>query len=657
MPYKIWMATESSWSNSIDDVTAYTWHCAKMYEQQGHQVTVFFPSLNSETEATNQEAFLYDGSIRLIPYEVKQYYNLEKAESLSYNFTDRLEEIMKAEGIPLVLTGPLRGALLFHALQKRKVNWPYFRDLTILCYLQEPFFLLQKRNQAPLYRFDNYRLGLLEKQCLLDVDGLISPTASLLEMLKVELNCRDELEQKVTLIVPHPFEKRQKKPPSLDKEEAGGEQKEKAVYIGPLQYGYGILEWLKKFKELWDEGFSIALHIVGDKSLFEQKEEPMEEHLRKKYQSYIQKGLLTIEKPFYDQDIAELLQSYHYLLLPPERDSLPYLRLEAIVYNINFLSLDQDLREQLQAQPGNSSSNDYEKNKKMLSLQSYTNVYPLVMKSLQEIEEVRKNITIRTRRKTSLQKDSRELLLTAIMPCGHRINHLEESLVYLQSRFNQKLEIMIAVTKSKAESATRLFENIQGKYDLTVITTEQEDLIRAKKKALENAQGDYVTFLEAGDWPDPEYYQWAVQLLQEQEELSYIGSWYTLFDDFAILQDEQPCPAYEATLPFLLFQNSLLSHALVYRKKDLLHYGSLDPSFYGGSEDYECLINLVKQGCKGLVIPKKLYRYRFRLDEARNDQKVYWYHFYHLLSTKHQELYHKYSREIFCLLKANGRQL
>ena len=97
------------------------------------------------------------------------------------------------------------------------------------------------------------------------------------------------------------------------------------------------------------------------------------------------------------------------------------------------------------------------------------------------------------------------------------------------------------------------------------------------------------------------------------------------------------------------------SSGLVYKKESFLKSGLNDPQFVYGMEDYDSVINLVKNGYRGVVIPEFLFCYRVRKNSmARKFNKSNRLYLYQLLSEKHKSFYDSFATEIFGLLNANG---
>ena len=114
-------------------------------------------------------------------------------------------------------------------------------------------------------------------------------------------------------------------------------------------------------------------------------------------------------------------------------------------------------------------------------------------------------------------------------------------------------------------------------------------------------------------------------------------------------------PTFNPEPPFLLVHNTVNSSALVYKKQAFLQAGLNDARMLYGMEDYEGVINMVKQGFQGVVLPEALWNYRLRRNSMARaftvDKQLY---LYRLISEKHADFYATFAADIFNLLNANG---
>ncbi|MEJ0102871.1 MAG: hypothetical protein WDO19_10065 [Bacteroidota bacterium] len=114
-------------------------------------------------------------------------------------------------------------------------------------------------------------------------------------------------------------------------------------------------------------------------------------------------------------------------------------------------------------------------------------------------------------------------------------------------------------------------------------------------------------------------------------------------------------PAFTPEPPYILYFNLVCSGALVFKKEAFLQYGWNDKKLEYGLEDWDCVISMIKNGCRGSVIPEVLYYYRIRknsMSRRFTREKLLFSTSY--ISNKHADIYSKFASDLSNLYNANG---
>src|SRR5205085_10881754 len=97
------------------------------------------------------------------------------------------------------------------------------------------------------------------------------------------------------------------------------------VFYGKLTVQKGGLYLMKYFKELWDNGFSRSLYVLGGQDIIYHPEgRSMGDLIRKKFKKYIDEGLLKLEGKVEPRNISERLSRAEVVIIPSANDNLPY---------------------------------------------------------------------------------------------------------------------------------------------------------------------------------------------------------------------------------------------------------------------------------------------------------------------------------------------
>ena len=97
------------------------------------------------------------------------------------------------------------------------------------------------------------------------------------------------------------------------------------VFYGKLTVQKGALYLMKYFKQLWDNGFSRPLYLLGGQDIVYHPEgRSMGDIIKKRYKKYIDQGLLKLEGRVEPKDMAQRLSKAEVVIIPSANDNLPY---------------------------------------------------------------------------------------------------------------------------------------------------------------------------------------------------------------------------------------------------------------------------------------------------------------------------------------------
>ncbi|MEQ8927626.1 MAG: glycosyltransferase, partial [Fulvivirga sp.] len=623
-----WILTTEYPPLSGGGISTYCYHTGQMLQQEGHDVTVFVPDYTIKTKSVE----LKDG-VTIVKFrpDDSHFEYLGNESALSLSFSEVIKKYATDNDEPDFIEAQEYNGIAYFALQKKLTLEDYFPNTLFYVTAHAPGFLYLDYNQAPIYEIPMYWTGEMEKSVLKSADLVISPSQYLIDKTD---DYYDWSEQERTVIF-NPFKQ-------SDKPEFNFTPFD-IVFFGKLTPQKGCIELLSYFKRLWDQGFEHPLRLIGGGShFFYPKMMDLSDHLRKVYKSYIDKGLLIFEGHINPEYINTRLKKAHVVLVPSIVDNLPYTVLEAMSLGKIVLASDCGGHKELinSGKNGFIFSHDPQgesfisQMKSILSLENeeiqtigkyardtierncnYSNVHNQKINYLLENKTARKSskpkfpfIEDIERKKSSRQSSTTDKgKLTIIIPFFNMGNYINEAVDSVVNCTYPNKNILIIDDGSTDIRSIEALKKIELSGKVKVVRKENEGLSATRNFGANIANGEYIAFLDADDKVEPSYYEKAIKLIRKYNNVSFVGCWASYFEGSDI-----SWPSFNPEPPYLLAHNMINSSALVYKKNDFLSSGGNDRQMIYGMEDYDSVINMVKNGFRGVAIPEKLWGYRIR---------------------------------------------
>jgi len=108
----------------------------------------------------------------------------------------------------------------------------------------------------------------------------------------------------------------------------------------------------------------------------------------------------------------------------------------------------------------------------------------------------------------------------------------------------------------------------------------------------------------------------------------------------------------------MLVHNPINSSAIGLKRQTFIKHGTNSADLIYGMEDWESIINMVRRGCRGVVIPQQLFQYRVRkgsMSQSFTREKQLY--LLKVIAQKHHSFYAQYGAEIALILNSNGSAL
>lgn len=668
---KYWLLTTEYPPLYGGGIGTYCQHTARLLYREGHAVTVFFPDDN-----VTDHTVVMDEGIRIVRFNSQRggmgrY--LGYVPRLSYAFALVVQAFLQQEERPDYIESQEYLAIPYFLIQFKLLGYPVLRDVPIVLTLHSPAFLYLLYNREGVYEFPNYWTGELEVSCIQGADIIIAPSAYIIE----EVNKHTVIPAHKTVVVRNPYEpiKATLTPPAITRNEL--------VFYGKLSPQKGAFELFRYFKALWDAGFQHQLTVIGgtDKVYYPEMK-TMEQVLRAQYGRYFQQGLVSFTGKVPPARRDEHLSAAHVVLIPSNGDNLPYAAIEAMCTGKVVLASVQGGQREFIEDGVNGFLFDHtvshsfeEKLLHILSLDedrllrigqaametiakrfSYAAVYAGKMAALQSLRPKR---TLPQRFPFARPIDAEPHfykapmergLLSVVIPFYNMGRYIDDCVnSVLQSSYKDLEVLIIDDGSTDAESLQALKRWAQHPV-VQVIHKKNEGLATTRNYGAGRANGEFLAFLDADDKVNGSYYEKAIVVLQQYENVFFVGAWSQYFG-----QKQAVWPAWNPEPPYILLHNSVNSSALVYKKAAFLAGGLNVKDVDYGLEDYGSVIGLLSQGYRGVVLPECLFFYRVRRNSmyrGLNRYKVL--HSYQFIASQYEGLYKQYAPQLFNLLNANG---
>jgi glycosyltransferase involved in cell wall biosynthesis len=666
---KIWLLTSEFPPLFGGGISTYCLESAKMFSSSGHDISIITPDPNAKKiRVENKDTY------KVVYFNPENYYTstfLGHEANLSFAFSQAVKEYTSTDGIPDIIEAQEYMGIAYYMLQFKQLRYPVFKDLKILVTLHAPSFLYLEFNKVSVYQHPYFWIGEMEKFCIRAADMVVSPSAFLVN----ELKSRMKLDDIEIHIIKNPFAVNWNFQDSQVK-------KNKIVFFGKLIPQKGCLELIEFFKQGWKKGNPSTLYMIGGGNhLYHPEGMDMDDFINKKYKEEIKAGRLKLLGAIEPGKIKAHIADAHIIVIPSTVDNLPYTVLEAMANGKIVLASVQGGQSEIIIDQQNGFLFDYTnpdsfetKLQEILSLNddqrkniekqafldtsklfAYETIYDVKIKLLERLNTVIVNnhqfpfTRLFNPVNASINIEINGLL-SIVIPYYNMGRYIHETLDSIHKSTYKNIEIIIVNDGSTEQKSIEVLNEFKGQLAVKIIHKKNEGLASARNMGAAHATGEFIAILDPDDTIEATYYEKAIQVLKQYTNVHFVGCWAAYFGEA-----KGYWPAFTPEPPYLLVHNMINSSALVYKSKAFLNGGQNDKRMIYGMEDYESVINLVKNGYYGVVLPEPLWNYRIRKDSmARAFTKEKQIYLYRLIADKHSDFYSIFASQIANLLNANG---
>ncbi|MEJ8841055.1 glycosyltransferase [Lacibacter sp. H375] len=647
-------------------ISTYCYHTACMLSQKKHTVSVFVadPSLNVKVENEKRNDYRI---IRFNPFLVCHHKELGHQARINYAFALLVEEFLRNEGNPDYVEAQDYLGIGYYVQQFKLLKYPLFENLSIIITIHSPAFIYLEHNEVSTYKYPDYWTCEMEKQSIISADLLISPSEFMATEIKKYLVNLPPIQ-----VIPNPFD--YNFPAELPRVKNNS-----FAFLGKLTRQKGVFHLLQTMESIWNKRKEITLTLIGSTDIVYHPElKTGGELVRRKYKNFIKSKNLIIAGKSTQKQIEALIKGAEAVIIPSIIDNLPYAVLEAmaqgkLVITTTSGGQSEVIRNEIDgflynyaidgslSQTIKKVQNLNEKEYKTICTNainriqtrySYDTIYSEKINTLQQFQPVpKRNFPFLSQENyVPIEvKDSNEFL-SVVIPFFNMSKTIDETIESVLKSTWPKTEVLLVNDGSTQKESLDKIEKYRNHSKIKVIDTENNGLSAARNTGAQFAKGSYLTFLDADDKVAPTYYEKAIRVLKNYNNVFFVGAWTQYFEN-----STATWPTIHPLPPLLLFHNTMNSSALVYKKESFLYSGLNDSVLKDGLEDYESVLHLVSNGYNGVVMPEILFFYRVRKDSMfRKLNHTKKRSALEYIITVHSEFYSKFAAAIIKLQIQNG---
>ena len=659
---KIWIITTEYPPAFGGGIGTYVENVAKMYSENGDNVKVILRDNVNKREFENENLEV----CRFMLQYSKKYSCMGEVQSMAYQYYEYLNTLLKTEQ-PDIIEIQEYNAIGYYILQNKYISDNYLKNIPVVVHLHTPQFALFSINKSVNYNLPDYWVGEMEKFCIKAADALLCPSEFLAQKLQ---SINKDVPIKVINL---PF--------NLEDTSDDIEKDPKLfVYFGRTEYRKGVEQLVQAFDNIWKMGYDCKLKIIGGDVKFFPKNEYLGVLLSKKYKNRVDSGLLEFQGNTPQSKLIKDIKKARATIIPSLYENFPntcimsmWLKKPAIVSKQggqaemvldsgkNGYIFDHQIKGDLESKII-EVFNASEKTLKEVGENAFKRINSLCnmndnLKLRKDFfENVIKNYKSKekypllneTNYKNKINTNENSLL-SVVIPYYNMGKYIDECVdSVIKSTYKNK-EIIIVNDGSNDKNSIEALNKYRNVDNIKVLDIDNKGLANARNVGAEQANGDFIAFLDSDDMVESSFYKRAISLLNRYDNVSYIFSWVKYFEG-----SDGAWTTFDTQLPYLLCHNMLNANTLI-RKDDFLKYGKNRIEMEYGMEDYDSWISLAENDCFGICIPEFLSFYRIRKDSmAREFNANNLLYLTEIITKNHKQLFCKYGDEIFNILQCNG---
>lgn len=196
--------------------------------------------------------------------------------------------------------------------------------------------------------------------------------------------------------------------------------------------------------------------------------------------------------------------------------------------------------------------------------------------------------------------------VSVIVPCYNLGEFLAEAVDSVLAQTFQDFEVVV-VDDGSTEASTLEILSTFVRPKTRVLRAPHAGLATARNLGIACTSGEYLCALDADDRLAPTFLEKTAAALDRDRATAFASAWLRTFGDDSWEWKPERCD-----LPSLLWEDTVLTAALV-RRAAVEAVGGYDAAMpEQGDEDWDLWLTLVERGYRGVILPEILFEYRRR---------------------------------------------
>lgn len=229
-----------------------------------------------------------------------------------------------------------------------------------------------------------------------------------------------------------------------------------------------------------------------------------------------------------------------------------------------------------------------------------------------------------------MRREKDKNLVTVIVPIYNVEEYLLKCITSIQNQTYKNLQIILVDDGSTDKSGKICDTLAQEDERIQVIHQENAGLVRARKRGLEIARGEYIGFVDGDDYIDENMYSELLKIIMENKaDFVHTGYWIDGYRKSC--RNEIVCNMKEKQVENVckyvidMKSSNLITASIwskIFKAELIKKCYSQVPDFQSFGEDMICLCACILESNKMVLAPKAFYHYTVRNDSLSNNKDV-----------------------------------